>query len=148
MYQWYFGLDRGREALEADRRALCRKLWETWSPGWRFDEREFEATASSFDNQDFVEVAIHSYRYRWGNAPGDPYYEDLEARLSEPPPISVPTTVLHGEDDGATLPETSAGKERFFAGPYERLVLPGVGHFVQRERPEAVVEAVLERARG
>ena len=147
-YQWYFGLDRGREALEADRRALCRELWETWSPGWRFDEREFEATASSFDNQDFVEVAIHSYRHRWGNAPGDPYHEDLEARLSEPPPISVPTTVLHGEDDGATLPETSAGKEHFFTGPYERLVLPGVGHFVQRERPEAVVEAVLERARG
>lgn len=147
-YQWYFGLDRGRQALEANRRELCRKLWETWSPGWSFDEKEFEATARSFENPDFVEVAIHSYRHRWGNAPGDPSYEALEDRLADPPPIPVPTTVLHGEEDGATLPETSAGKEHFFTGAYERRVLPGVGHFVQRERPEAVVEAVLEQAQG
>ncbi len=146
-YQWYFGLDRGREVLEEDRRGFCRYLWETWSPGWEFDEGEYEMTAASFDNPDFVEVAIHSYRHRWGAAPGDPRYDDLEARLAGPPDISVPTTVLMGADDGATLPETSAGKEKRFTAAYDRRVLPGVGHFVQRERPEAVVEAVLERAK-
>ena len=51
-------------------------------------------------------------------------------------------------DDGATLPETSTGKEKCFMGVYDRRVLSGVGHFLQRERPEAVVEAVLERAKG
>jgi len=146
-YQWYFGLERGRVALENDRRGLCRWLWETWSPGWHFDDRTFETTAESFDNPDFVEIAIHSYRHRWGNAPGDPRYDQIEARMANLPPIDVPTTVIHGADDGATLPETSVGKERYFSRSYERQVIPGVGHFVQRERPDAVVDAVLRRLR-
>lgn len=146
-YQWYFNLEKGREELEENRRVFCRKLWETWSPDWKFTDEEFEETAASFDNPNFVEVAIHSYRHRWANAEGDPEYEDLEKRLIDPPKIHVPTTLLMGADDGATLPETSEGKEGFFTEEYERRVLPGVGHFIQREVPDTVVEAVLERAR-
>jgi pimeloyl-ACP methyl ester carboxylesterase len=26
-------------------RTLCRYLWQTWSPGWKFTDSEFEATA-------------------------------------------------------------------------------------------------------
>ena len=35
-YQWYFNTERGRLGLAANRRSLCRLLWETWSPTWRF----------------------------------------------------------------------------------------------------------------
>jgi pimeloyl-ACP methyl ester carboxylesterase len=143
-YQWYFALDHGRVALEAHRRGFCRKLWETWSPGWHFDDATFEKTAKSFDNPDFVNIAIHSYRHRWGNAPDDPYYNGLEAVLADMPPITVPTIMIHGEDDRATLPETSANKEQHFTNIYIRHVLPNIGHFVQRERPEFVTKAVLE----
>lgn len=76
-YQWYFNLEQGRTELSVNRRGLCRRLWEIWSPGWRFDDETFEATASSFDTPDFVEVAIHSYRHRWGEARGDPAYDNL-----------------------------------------------------------------------
>src|SRR6202521_1315465 len=31
-YQWYFNTERGRGGLAANRRSLCRLLWETWSP--------------------------------------------------------------------------------------------------------------------
>ena len=54
---------------------MCRRLCETCSLGWRFDDEEFEAMARSFENTDSVEVSIHSYRHRWGDAPGDPAYE-------------------------------------------------------------------------
>ncbi len=145
-YQWFFATERGRQALETDRRALARFFWRQWSPGWAFEEAEFEATARSFDNPDFVAVTAHSYRHRWGLAPGDPEYAPLEATLAAPGPVLVPTTILHGEHDAATLPETSAGKEGFFPRGYARYVLPGVGHFIQRERPDLVVEAILERA--
>ncbi len=145
-YQWYLNLDRGRTALETDRKALCRWLWETWSPSWHFDDKTFEATAASWENPDWVEVTLHSYRYRWGNATGDSRYGDLETHMSGLPPIRVPSTVLHGAEDGATLPETSANKEQFFVGGYEYVVVTGVGHFVQRERPGVVVDAILKRA--
>ena len=71
-YQWYFHTERGRAGLAANRGPLCRLLWELWSPNYRFDDATYEQTAASFDNPDFVEVVIQSYRHRYGVAPGRP----------------------------------------------------------------------------
>src|SRR5207244_10940155 len=92
-YQWYFRVERGCVAREQDRRGLCRWLWNTWSPEWHFDDATFETTARSFDNPDFVEVSIHSYRHRWGHAPGDHRYDEVEARMAGLPRIGVATTI-------------------------------------------------------
>jgi pimeloyl-ACP methyl ester carboxylesterase len=113
-YHWYLALDRGALLLRNERRALARFAWETWSPTWRFRDAEFEATAASFENPDWVDVVLHSYRHRWGLAPGDPSYEALEAKLSPAPRISVPTLVIHGGGDACNDPVTSEGKEAFF----------------------------------
>jgi pimeloyl-ACP methyl ester carboxylesterase len=144
-YQWFFHTERGHEALKSNRREFCRYIWHTWSPTWQFTEAEFERTAASWDNPDWVEVVLHAYCVRWGAAPPDPRYEALEKRLEPQPTIRVPTTVLHGAVDGASLVASSEGKEQYFTGPYERRVLPGVGHYVPREAPAAVVEAVLQK---
>ncbi len=143
-YHWYFHTERGRAGLAANRRGLCRLLWELWSPTWRFDDAAFDRTAASFDNPDFVEVVIHSYRHRHRAAPGDPALAPIEARLAQRPLIAVPTICLHGAADGVSPPEDSEGHARHFTGPYERRVLPGVGHFLPREAPEAHVRAILE----
>lgn len=143
-YQWYFNTERGRAGLEQNRRDICQLLWRLWSPNWRFDEASFAATAASFDNRDFVAVTIQSYRHRYGNAPGDPALEALERRLAERPAIAAPTIVLHGAADGVTPPEQSLHHARHFSGRYERRVIPVAGHFLSREAPEAVIEAVLE----
>ena len=71
-YQYYFHSERGRRGLIKDRRAIARLLWRMWSPTWAFDDATFDRTASAFDNPDFVEVVIHSYRHRYGLALGDP----------------------------------------------------------------------------
>ena len=81
-YQWYFHTERGRAGLMANRRPLCRLLWQLWSPNWRFDDATFERTAASFDNPDFVEVVIQSYRHRYDLVPGDPSLQPLEDRLA------------------------------------------------------------------
>jgi pimeloyl-ACP methyl ester carboxylesterase len=143
-YQWYFHTERGRAGLERNRRDICRLLWQLWSPNWHFDEATLAATAASFDNRDFVAVTIHSYRHRYGNAPGDPALEALERRLAERPVIAAPTIVLHGACDGITPPEQSANHGRYFSGRYERRVIPIAGHFLSREAPDAVIEAVCE----
>src|SRR5215469_14815157 len=64
-YSCQFHTERGGAALCANRRPFCRKLWELWSPNYRFDDAEYERTAKSFDNPDFVEVSIHSNRHRY-----------------------------------------------------------------------------------
>src|SRR5271157_2969724 len=99
-YQYYFHSERGRRGLAKDRRAIARLLWRMWSPTWAFDEATFERTASAFDNPDFVEVVIHSYRHRYGLAPGDPQYEAIEAALATQPPITVPAITIDGDADG------------------------------------------------
>ena len=65
-YQYYFHTERGRAGLEQNRRALCRYIWQIWSPDWTFDDAAYERSAVSFDNPDFVAVTIQSYRHRFG----------------------------------------------------------------------------------
>ncbi len=145
-YQWYFHTDRGRAGLTTNRAELSRLLWRLWSPNWKFDDATFQATASCFDNPDFVDVTIQSYRHRYGNAPGDPAYDDLEAALAAQPEIPVRAIVLHGEDDGVGAPATSIPRDRLFTGSMTRHLVPRAGHFLARENPADVVAAVVRLA--
>jgi pimeloyl-ACP methyl ester carboxylesterase len=142
-YHWYMALPRGEALLRHDRRGFTRHIWDIWNPGWPVAEAEFTATAAAFDNPDWAEVVLHSYRSRWGLAPADPTCAALEARLAADPLIRVPALVLHGAADPANAPETSEGKEHLFAAAYSRVVLPGIGHFPQRQAPEAVLREAL-----
>jgi pimeloyl-ACP methyl ester carboxylesterase len=143
-YQWYFNTERGRRGLEQNRRDICRLLWQEWSPTWRFERTAFERTAPSFDNPDFVAVVIHSYRHRHGNAPGDGRLDAIERRLAERPAITVPTVILHGADDTVGPPKRAEAELPQFPAGTERRVVPGVGHFMPREEPKAVIDALLK----
>ncbi|WP_211328621.1 alpha/beta fold hydrolase [Thermomonospora umbrina] len=134
-YEWFVATRRGRETFDRDRRRICRYLWESWSPGWRFDNEAFERSAAAWDNPDWHAITVHAYLQRWGEAAGDPAYDDLEDRLAHRPPITVPSIVLHGGRDADNLPETTEGKESLFTAGYERNVLPGIGHALPREAP-------------
>ena len=143
-YQWYFHTERGRTGLARNRREICRLLWQLWSPNWRFDDATFAATAASFDNPDFVDVVIQSYRHRYGSALGDPALEPIERQLAGQPPIGVPTIVLHGAADGVGPAPQSAGHARHFTGSYQRRVIPLAGHFLPHESPQAMVQAIRD----
>ena len=144
-YQYYFNTERGRVGLERNRRAICRFLWETWSPTWHFTTETYERTAASFDNPDFVAVVIHSYRHRIGNAPGEPRFLETERRLAQRPRIDAPTITLYGGSDGLGAPAAQNPNEgSTFAKLVARRVVDGAGHFMPRERPDAVSGALLE----
>jgi pimeloyl-ACP methyl ester carboxylesterase len=142
-YQYYFHSERGRAGLAKNRYDLGKLLWRLWSPTWRFDEATYARTAASFDNPDFVEVVIHSYRHRYALVPGDPAVEDSERRLAAQPPITAPTIVLHGHDNGVSPVTSSERHARQFKGPYERRVIDGVGHNLPQEAPAEFAAAVL-----
>jgi pimeloyl-ACP methyl ester carboxylesterase len=145
-YQWYFNIERGRAGLTANRRPLCKLLWQMWSPSWRFTDETFERTARSFDNPDFVDVVIHSYRHRNFNAPGEPRYAAMEEQLARRPKITAPSITLYGAEDGVAPPpkEAPASERAVFTSLVARRVIAGVGHFMPRERPEEVSTAMLE----
>ena len=141
-YQYYFHSERGRQGLTKDRRGIALQLWKMWSLKWDFDKTMFEASASSFDNPDFVDVVIHSYRHRFGLAAGDPAVAGIEERLAQQPKISVPTISIDGDADGVNV--GTAHHVNHFEGLHEHRVFAKAGHNLPQERPTLWAEAVLD----
>lgn len=142
-YQYYFHGERGRQGLAANRRDLCRLLWQTWSPNWTFDEATFARSAEAFDNPDFVDVVMHSYRHRYALVPGDPALEAIEQLLAARPPITVPTITLDGEADGVGPVGGTRHHARHFTGRHAHRTLPRLGHNIPQESPRDFADAVL-----
>lgn len=136
---WYMMLFQLRgvadAALAAGDLALVDRLWRAWSPGYRASAAEMLA----------VKAAI---RGRIGPVLG--YYRAIPAALARAEarrlllaPTRVPTLRLHGADDGCVGAEIAAGEARLHAARFEAHVLPGAGHFLQREQPDEVNRRLL-----
>lgn len=145
-YQYYFHTPRGQAGLEANRAGIAKLLWRLWSPDWAFDDETFAKTAPSFDNPDFVDVVIHSYRVRYGYAEPDPHYAAIESELAKSPKIAVPTINLHGLSDHVDPPGLKDRAAKKFGERYERRLLPNIGHNLPQEAANAFSEAVAELA--
>jgi pimeloyl-ACP methyl ester carboxylesterase len=143
-YQYYLHGERGRAGLIENRRAFCRLLWSLWSPTWRVDDDVYARSAAAFDNPDFVDVVVHSYRHRFGLVDGDPRFEDIELNLSAMPPITVPTITLEGDADGVSPPGGRNANSKRFTGRHENRVVANAGHNLPQEVPEAFADAVLD----
>lgn len=143
-YQYYFQVERGRAGLAANRRGIANLLWRQWSPNWHFDAATFERTAVAFDNPDYVDIVIHSYRHRFGLADGDPQYADIQRRLAALPVITVPAITLDGEADGVAPATDGTATAAKFAGHRTHRVVPHAGHNLPQEEPEAFAAAVME----
>jgi pimeloyl-ACP methyl ester carboxylesterase len=143
-FYYYMNSQRGMGAFSSDPAGFCRYLWSNFSPTWRFDDASFEQTSASFNNPDFVTVALHSYRYRIGEVAGDPALELLERRLAAAPAIRAPTIVLQGADEGVDPPEPAETIRPHFTNLRRIGVLAGVGHNAPQEAPERFADAVLE----
>ena len=147
-YEYYFQLERGRAGLAANRREIARILWQQWSPDWHFDDATFDRSAAAHDNPDYVDVVIHSYRHRFGQAAGDPQYAGLQQRLASLPPITVPSVTLDGDADGVLPAGNGRASAPKFTGRRIHRVVRGAGHNVPQEAPEAFAAAVLEVVRA
>ncbi len=146
-YQWLLCTIPGERKFRADPVAFGLAQWDAWSPpGW-YTEAEFAETAKSWKGTDFQDVVLHAYRSRWGHAPLDPHYRKPQARFQSTKTLKTPTTLIHGIEDHCELLETTDGAEKYFTGPYERILISGVGHFVQREAPHRVATHLVEHLR-
>ena len=144
-YQWYFNTEQGRVGLEENRRDIIRHLWETWAPTWDYTDEAFNLSAPSFDNPDFVDIVLHSYRHRHMNAPGEDRFIEVELNLAEGPPVTVPSIVLRGADSGLGAPsQDPSADERNFTQLVARRIVSSAGHDLPVQRPDAVSAALLE----
>ena len=144
-YQWYFNTEQGRVGLQENSRDIIRYLWKTWSPKWEYTDEVFNRSAPSFDNPDFVDVAIHSYRHRHMNVSGESRFLEVEKHLSSQPPILVPAIILRGMDSGFGTPEVNLESDRFyFPNLVGSKMISGAGHDLPVQRPLEVSSALID----
>ena len=147
-YQYYFQTERGRAGLIANRREIARTLWHRNSPNWRFSDAMLDRHAAAFENADYIDVVIHSYRHRLGLSDGYPAYVDVERRLARLPAIRVPTITLDGSDDGVVPANDGRASSAKFTGPRSHRVVERAGHNLPEEAPQEFANAVWELARA
>jgi pimeloyl-ACP methyl ester carboxylesterase len=140
-FHWFlFQLPGLPEALcRAGNFAFIEWLWRLWSPA--YDDRDHVAQIKRMLAEPGAMAATLAY-YRAAMQPrfADPALADLRARLDQP--IGVPTRVICGTRDMRR--EMLPGQREFFTGPYEWTTVEGAGHFLHREKPDAVNRLVLD----
>ncbi|MBI4954116.1 MAG: alpha/beta hydrolase [Myxococcales bacterium] len=108
--------------------ALVLALWRRWSPGWACPRAHLDAVKAALRPHPSAVLA---------------YYRALPRALVAPRSLlfrrtRVRSLYLHGARDGCIGVELARGLEAGYAGPFEAHVLPGVGHFLHLEAPDAV----------
>ncbi|UOE44107.1 alpha/beta fold hydrolase [Agromyces larvae] len=145
-YLFYFLTERGRAGLTANRRGIAEVIWRRNSPEWAFDDATLDRAAEAFENPDWVDVVLHSYRHRLNHVPGAHEYLRDEGALAKLPAITVPAVTLDGEADG-NFPVTDASAQAaHFTGPRVHRHVPHAGHNLPQEQPGAFADAVREAA--
>ena len=142
-YHWFMATARSEAAIRDDRRGFARRHWDNWSPpGW-YDEATFQRVARSWDNPDWVDVTLHSYRARWDEAVPDERSRWLEDKVKATKTLSLPAMYVQGAVDGINPPSSSKKVPSKFTGPFAFVTLAGVGHFAQRENLAAVARHLI-----
>jgi pimeloyl-ACP methyl ester carboxylesterase len=145
-YFFYFLTERGRAGLIANRREIARVIWTRNSPNWHFDDATLHRAAVAFDNPDYVDVVIHSYRHRLGLAPSYAPYDEIEEKLAGQPAVTVPAVTLDGLADGNFPATDGSASARHFTGPHLHRQVPNAGHNLPHEAPDAFAGAIMELA--
>ena len=142
-YQYFFHTKRGFNSLTKNRNDLIKFLWKTWSPTWKFSKKDFELSQESFQNPDFVDVVIHSYKHRYSLVDGDKSYSAIENKLSLTPNIKVPTITIDGLMNGVREPKREKNIKKF-TNLIKHKLLKNVGHNVPQESPLIFSNLILE----
>lgn len=145
-YQFYFATERGRAGFTAHRRDFARLIWRDNSPRWAFTDAEFDRTAESFENEDYVSIVLHNYRWRLGFAQGEARFDEIERYLASGPAITVPTITIDGDSDGVTPATDGKAYAAKFTGRRTHRVIAGAGHNLPQEAPDAFAAAVIDVA--
>ncbi len=129
---WYMGLFQvpGSERIVRARDfRFIDRLWRRWSPGFQLDAEQRSELHACLDASRLAPLGYYRAARRTSRA---------ELRRAAQP-IPTPLLALHGAEDGCVLPPTLDDRKRF-SGPYERAIVPSVGHFMHLEAPDEIAD--------
>ncbi|MGZ4675837.1 MAG: alpha/beta fold hydrolase [Acidimicrobiia bacterium] len=143
-YVFFFQTPLADGVVPANDFEFIDHLWSYWSPGHPESAEYMRALKDTLGAPGSTSAAIDYYRFMLGTLPGDPALDAVAAAATAP--IQVPTLYLHGIDCGCMLVR-SANEELmrpFFPAGLDLRLIPDAGHFLHRDRPDAVNGPILE----
>ncbi len=146
-YMFFFQTPFAETAVAHDDFAFLERLWADWSPGWRWPAEAMAELKATFRQPGVLAAALGYYRALFNPALHDPQYALLQGRMMMDA-IDVPAMVLHGANDDCLGVELLDGMGAFFPRGLRVEVVPGTGHFLHQEAPDAVNRLVLDFLRG
>lgn len=138
---WFFQLaDLPEKALAKDDFAFIDYLWTYWTAPGHADGAHIRAIKDMLAQPGVLTATLAYYRAMLDPQKGDPRLAAVRERMQRP--ITVPTLALCGAED--LREELMVDQGAHFAGEYRYASVPGAGHFLHREAPQAVTRLVLE----
>jgi pimeloyl-ACP methyl ester carboxylesterase len=118
------------------------RLWKDWSPRGADVREDVAQTLAALPTRAHRKAAVSYYRAMFRFTRATPPYAGLHRFRWRLP--RTPLLVLHGEQDGAMqVGYLDRVIESLPPGSRVRTI-PGAGHFLQVDQPEAVCEAILD----
>jgi pimeloyl-ACP methyl ester carboxylesterase len=130
-----------RDLLQ-DGAARVGEILREWSatPGWP-DDHTVATYRAGMLLLNTVHCALEYHRWALRSVPRP---DGLRYASRMRTPITAPVLHMQGGSDPTVLPSSARGSGHYVTGPYRYAELPGVGHFPQEERPDALNDTLLE----
>ena len=143
-YQWYMTTPQGAAYVRKRQSEFSLFMWKHWSPRYQMTAQKAQVLTGYFQNDDWAEITLDTYRQRWGYNPFDQEYAKMREQLKKSADISVPTLNIIGKEDTCTDYQLTKDMKDYFKGPFEQQFWDNGGHFIQREQPRDVAIAAAD----
>jgi pimeloyl-ACP methyl ester carboxylesterase len=146
-YMFFFQHPLSDLVVPMDDLSFIDRLWEDWSPGYTDSADDREWVKESLRDPANLTAALGYYRATLQPELQVPELAEAEAACSGIP--TQPHLYLHGIDDGCMGVDIAEKAENFLPVEGSRVELvPGTGHFLHLEAPEAVNRMIVDFLAG
>lgn len=129
---YFFQLPNIASSVNIEGLPFIDYLWKLWSPAFKNDAH-IQSVKETLSAPGTMEAALSYYAGLFSSSQA--------GRLSMNE-METPTLTIYGGNDAAA--KYAPKEERFFKGPYRRIILPDVGHFPHLEREAEVNRLILD----
>lgn len=118
------------------------RLWKDWSPPHTDVDDDVHRTLAALPSPAHRRAAVAYYRANMRFTPASkPYKQHHRYRLDLP---LKPMLLLHGDSDGCMQVGYLDGALELLPSGSKVQIIPGAGHFLQVDQPEAVTATILD----
>jgi len=129
---YFFQIPGAESAVNIDGLPFIDYLWKLWSPTFRNDAH-LSSIKQTLSSPGTMAAALKYY--------GGLFNSSFAGRLPMNE-MQTPTLTIYGSNDPTA--RYSMKEEKLFKGPYQRIVLPDVGHFPHLEREAEVTRLMMD----